>query len=96
MSSDVPMRLCSGCNHNVVIACLPKGRTGTNSAAVVASHMVRAFPAVRPGLMVGIGGGIPPRVRLADVVISVPAFGYPGVIQWDIGRAKQGGYQPHS
>lgn len=45
--------------HNVVIACLPSGVYGTNSAAVVASQMLTTFPSIRFGLMVGIGGGVP-------------------------------------
>ena len=42
--------------HNVVIACLPAGKTGTNSAAAVAVEMNSVFPSIRFGLMVGIGG----------------------------------------
>ena len=45
--------------HNVIIACLPEGQTGTNSAAAVAVHMKSAFRSIRFGLMVGIGGGVP-------------------------------------
>ena len=45
--------------HNVVIAALPEGDYGTNSAAVVARDMLRSFPNVRIGLMVGIGGAAP-------------------------------------
>ncbi|KAI9931069.1 hypothetical protein MW887_010726 [Aspergillus wentii] len=45
--------------HNVVIACLPAETTGKASAASVAKDMLRSFPAVRFGLMVGIGGGAP-------------------------------------
>lgn len=41
--------------------------------------------------MVGIGGGIPPQVRLGDVVVSVPQGTHPGVIQWDMGKTEQGG-----
>lgn len=77
--------------HNVVIACLPKGRYGTNSAATVATQMVHAFPSIRLGLMVGIGGGIPLKVRLGDVVISTPGDQFPGVVQWDMGKVKRGG-----
>ncbi|KAH8690887.1 putative G-protein beta WD-40 repeat-containing protein [Talaromyces proteolyticus] len=47
-------------NHNVVIACLPAERIGKVSAATVASNMLRSFPAIRFGLMVGVGGGVPP------------------------------------
>ncbi|OTB05176.1 hypothetical protein M426DRAFT_31693, partial [Hypoxylon sp. CI-4A] len=78
-------------NHNVVITCLPKGKIGTISAASVVIYMAGTFPSIRFGLMVGIGGGIPPRVRLGDVVVSVPTNEHPGVVQWDIGKAEQGG-----
>ncbi|KAM0256424.1 hypothetical protein ACHAQJ_004949 [Trichoderma viride] len=77
--------------HNVVIACLPKGRYGNNSATNVATLMIGTFPSIKVGLMVGIGGGIPPKVRLGDVVVSTPEGQYPGVVQWDFGKAKQGG-----
>src|SRR5690242_2520618 len=43
--------------HNIVIACLPAGMTGTNSAATVASDMMRSFD-IKVGLMVGVGGGV--------------------------------------
>ncbi|KAE8319492.1 nucleoside phosphorylase domain-containing protein [Aspergillus transmontanensis] len=46
-------------DHNVVIACLPPKTTGKVSAATVAKDMLRSFPAIRFGLMVGIGGGVP-------------------------------------
>jgi hypothetical protein len=45
--------------HNVVIACLLEGQTGTNSAAAVAVQMKSTFSSTRFGLMVGIGGGVP-------------------------------------
>jgi nucleoside phosphorylase len=77
--------------HNVVIACLPKGRIGTNSAATVATQMADTFQHLKFGLLVGIGGGIPPKVRLGDVVVSTPVNQYPGVVQWDLGKAEEGG-----
>ncbi|KAL6807249.1 purine and uridine phosphorylase [Trichoderma sp. SZMC 28013] len=77
-------------SHNIVIACLPKGKTGTNSAATVAAWMVGTFPSIKVGLMVGIGGGVPPKVRLGDVVVSAPIGQFPGVVQWDFGKAKDG------
>lgn len=46
-------------DHNIVIACLPAEQTGKVSAATVAKDMLRSFPAIRFGLMVGIGGGAP-------------------------------------
>ncbi|KND91746.1 Ankyrin-3 [Tolypocladium ophioglossoides CBS 100239] len=77
--------------HNTVIACLPKGKYGTNSAATVATRMINTFPSIKFGLMVGIGGGIPPRVRLGDVVVSTPVDHFPGVVQWDFGKTEAGG-----
>jgi nucleoside phosphorylase len=78
-------------NHKVVVACLPKGKYGTNSAATIATRMVSTFPSIKVGLMVGIGGGIPPKVRLGDVVVSTPVDQYPGVVQWDFGKAEKDG-----
>jgi nucleoside phosphorylase len=77
--------------HNIVIACLPKGKVGTNLAATISAWMISTFPSIKFGLMVGIGGGIPPKVRLGDVVVSTPVGQFPGVIQWDFGKTKQGG-----
>jgi nucleoside phosphorylase len=77
--------------HNIVIACLPEGEIGTHMAATIATWMVSTFPLIKFGLMVGIGGGIPPKVRLGDVVVSTPADRYPGVVQWDFGKAEEGG-----
>lgn len=62
-------------SHNVALAGLPNGSYGTNSAAVAASHMLSAFPNLRFGLMVGIGGGAPSEdhdIRLGDIVVSKP------------------------
>jgi nucleoside phosphorylase len=76
--------------HNVVIAVLPAGRIGTNPASTIGSDMNSSFPNLRFGLMVGIGGGVPSEkndIRLGDVVVSVPVGRYPGVIQYDMGKA---------
>ncbi|KAK2025905.1 purine and uridine phosphorylase [Colletotrichum zoysiae] len=78
--------------HNVVIAVLPQGEYGTNSAAVVARDMLRSFPNVRVGLMVGIGGGAPTNkhdIRLGDIVVSCPRDGKGGVLQYDHGKTIQ-------
>jgi nucleoside phosphorylase len=75
--------------HNIVIACLPAGQIGNNSAASVAVQMKSTFNAIRFGLMVGIGGGVPSAehdVRLGDVVISQPFKEYGGVVQYDFGK----------
>ena len=79
--------------HNVVLACLPAGQTGTNSAAAVAMQMKSSFRSIRFGLMVGIGGGVPSAeadVRLGDVVVSQPEKGHGGVIQYDFGKTRPG------
>ncbi|KAI0449366.1 hypothetical protein F5B21DRAFT_494476 [Xylaria acuta] len=78
--------------NNVVIAVLPGGEYGTNSAANVANNMLRTFPHIRIGLMVGIGGGAPSKehdIRLGDVVVSMPSNGYGGVLQYDFGKTIQ-------
>ena len=49
---------------------------GNNAAAFAAANMLRSFPNVRIGLMVGIGGGATDcqgeDIRLGDVVVSSP------------------------
>lgn len=77
--------------HNIAIACLPEGQIGTNSAANVATWMISTFPSIKVSFMVGIGGGVPPTVRLGDVVVSIPTGNYPGVVQWDLGKAEKDG-----
>jgi nucleoside phosphorylase len=80
--------------HNIVIAALPYGQYGLVSAASVARDMIRSFPNVRIGLMVGIGGGAPSLrhdIRLGDVVVSSPGYGTGGVLQYDYGMTIQGG-----
>ncbi|KAF3927237.1 hypothetical protein ABW20_dc0107143 [Dactylellina cionopaga] len=78
--------------HNVVIAVLPDGEYGTDSAACVARDMLHSFRNIRIGLMVGIGGGAPSDkhdVRLGDVVVGVVRNGA-GVLQYDFGKTIQG------
>lgn len=73
------------CRHNIVLACLPN--YGTARAATVASNMLRSFPNIQIGLMVGIGGGVPggggdggADIRLGDVVVGDL------VVQYDLGK----------
>jgi nucleoside phosphorylase len=78
--------------HNIVIALLPDGEYGTILAAVVARGLIRSFPNVRIGLMVGIGGGAPSSkhdIRLGDVVVSSPSGGKGGGFQYDFGKTIQ-------
>ena len=70
---------------------MPKGTIGTNAAAAVAASMIGTFPSIRIGLMVGIGGGISPKVKLGGVVVSTPGDQYTGVVQWDLGKAEDDG-----
>jgi nucleoside phosphorylase len=86
-------------SHNVVIACLPAGVTGTNSAAIIATRMLSTFTSLRFGLMVGIGGGVPSQendIRLGDVVVSKPGGTFGGVIQYDFGKTVQAGRFIHT
>jgi nucleoside phosphorylase len=79
-------------DHNLIIACLPKGRYGLTSAASVAKDMLRSFSQIRFGLMVGIGGGAPSEkhdIRLGDVVVSSPVKRTSGVIHYEFGKAIQ-------
>ncbi|KAN0080897.1 hypothetical protein V8E54_004101 [Elaphomyces granulatus] len=85
--------------HNIVLACLPSGTTGISAAATAARDLLRSFPKVRFGLMVGVGGGAPsnpsddPRedIRLGDVVVSKPEGNYGGVLQYDLGKTIKDG-----
>ena len=78
--------------HDIVIASLPAGVHGTTPAATVAKDMLRTFPSIRFGLMVGIGGAAPSLnydIRLGDVVVSEPHGMNGGVIQYDRGKITQ-------
>ncbi len=82
--------------HNVVIASLPPGRYGTTPAATAATQMLSSFPAIKFGLMVGIGGGIPSNhndIRLGDVVVSRPEGNFGGVKQYDCGKVTARGFE---
>lgn len=80
--------------HNVVITSLPGGAYGNTSATSVAMQLLSSFRAIRIGLMVGIGGGVPSSnadIRLGDIVVSQPTATSGGVIQYDLGKALPGG-----
>jgi nucleoside phosphorylase len=82
--------------HNVVIACLPAGVYGTNSAATVATQMLSSFESIRVGLTVGIGGGVPSAerdIRLGDVVVSKPGGTFGGVVQYDRGKTAESKFE---
>lgn len=71
--------------HNVVIVGLPMGRIGTNDSAAVITRMASTFPNIKFGMMVGVGGGIPKKTQLGDVVISSARGTSAGVVQHDMG-----------
>ncbi|KAF3155068.1 hypothetical protein TWF788_006463, partial [Orbilia oligospora] len=80
--------------HNVVISWLPQAGYGLTNAAIVATRMNTTFTRMRFGLMVGVGGGAPSStndIRLGDIVISQPTNRSGGVIQYDFGKATEGG-----
>jgi nucleoside phosphorylase len=80
--------------HNVVMAVLPAGTYGKVNTAVRAIQLKATFPGIRFGLMVGVGGGVPDEdhdIRLGDVVVSQPGNNFGGVIQYDLGKAGEGG-----
>ncbi|KAE8155002.1 hypothetical protein BDV25DRAFT_170327 [Aspergillus avenaceus] len=79
--------------HNVVITVLPSGEYGIPAAACVGRDLVRSFPNVRLGLMVGVGGGVPTNhdIRLGDVVVGNPEGVDSGLFQYNYGKALQDG-----
>jgi nucleoside phosphorylase len=82
--------------HNVVITGLHQ--PGNNPAATVIAQIRMSFPNLRLGLLVGIGGGVPAKtdngmIRLGDVVVSKPASGHSGVVQYDHGKAETGHFK---
>ena len=80
--------------HNVVMACLPEYNI---VAAVNAATMMNfAFPSLRFGLMVGIGGGIPSEdrdIRLGDIAASDPTRREGGAIDHDFVRIEPDGFR---
>ncbi|KAK4077789.1 uncharacterized protein Triagg1_3483 [Trichoderma aggressivum f. europaeum] len=76
-------------DHNIVVACPPDEEIGnTSAAAIVAVLMKSTFPQIRFVFLVGVGGGISPKVKLGDVVVSIPVKQYPALVQWDTGNLK--------
>ncbi|THZ81488.1 purine and uridine phosphorylase [Aureobasidium pullulans] len=78
--------------HKVVLAVLPKGEIGVGSAASVITHIIRSFPNIRIGLLVGVGGGAPTKdhdIRLGDIVVSSPKDGRSGIYHHDFGKETQ-------
>ncbi|KAL4772848.1 purine and uridine phosphorylase [Aspergillus nidulans var. acristatus] len=79
--------------HNVVIT--STSGYGTNAATQAVTNMIRSFPNIRFGLMVGIGGAVPGEPdpcqpmkdnRLGDIVVSEPKGNHGGVLNYDMGK----------
>ncbi|KAH6700670.1 NACHT domain-containing protein [Leptodontidium sp. MPI-SDFR-AT-0119] len=76
-------------SHNIVIASSPVGYNYTSSVAQVASQMLSTFPALRFGLLVGVGSGVPinaPNMQFGDVVVSQPDRNSGGLVQYGVGQ----------
>ncbi len=81
--------------HHIVLACLP-GNQGKGAAAIVATNMDRTFPSIHSRFLVGVGGGVPSDkhdIRLGDVVVSMPEGPHGGVVQYDLGKETEDGFQ---
>lgn len=80
--------------HNVALACLP-GTQGKGAAAIVTTNMARTFPSIKYRFLVGIGGGVPSNkhpIHLGDVVVAMPDGEHGGVVQYDLGRDTENGF----
>ncbi|EFY95807.2 ankyrin repeat-containing protein [Metarhizium robertsii ARSEF 23] len=95
-SYDLGSISCKSGPHHVVITSLPSGQYGNTAATTAAAQMLSSFPAIKFGLMVGIGGGIWSEnndIRLGDVVVSNPEGSFGGVKQYNSGKATVDGFQ---
>ncbi|KAL2204863.1 purine and uridine phosphorylase, partial [Sarocladium strictum] len=83
------------CGHNVVLAWLP-GEQGNSQAARVATNLSRTYKNIKWRFLVGVGGGInneKHRIRLGDVVVSMPNMAHAGVARYDLGRDTDSEFQ---
>ncbi|KAH8703469.1 hypothetical protein BGW36DRAFT_288398 [Talaromyces proteolyticus] len=77
--------------HNVEIAGFPASEFGIGIAASVATEVLRDFPDLEVGLLVGIAAGIPSpnhNIRLGDVAVAVPSDDTAGVIGYDMVKVE--------
>ncbi|RPA80570.1 purine and uridine phosphorylase [Ascobolus immersus RN42] len=83
--------------HRIVMAGLPQGEYGTNSANTVAAHLTMSFLNIKYGLMVGIGGGVPGHdehdIRLGDVVVGCAVGQSGGIVHYNKGKVQQDGFK---
>ncbi|KAF3230042.1 hypothetical protein TWF192_007105 [Orbilia oligospora] len=76
--------------HNIIITCLPLKCYGTCQTSRAISQMHSTFPSIKITFIVGIGAGIPSKVKLGDVVISTEWA------KWDFGKTNKDGVFEHT
>lgn len=79
-------------SYNVAIAGYPVGEVGIGISGSMVSEVLRDFPNLEAGLLVGIAAGIPSPtrdIRLGDVAIAVPNKDTPGVIGYDLVKVEE-------
>lgn len=59
-------------DHNIVISCPRAAEFITYSITLVAMNLHQTFPSIEYSFITGVGSGIPPNIRLGDVVIDTP------------------------
>ncbi|KAL4864489.1 nucleoside phosphorylase domain-containing protein [Aspergillus spectabilis] len=88
-------------SHNVAIVFPGEGISGIAPTTEMVTHMVRTFPHIRFGLLVGTGGGAPGPpdlenpyndIRLGDVVVGTPGEGHGGIVHYDYGKSEEDGF----
>ncbi|KAB8356465.1 hypothetical protein FH972_024048 [Carpinus fangiana] len=81
-------------DHQVVMACPSADRGSDKPNATAGKDMLRSFPSVRFGLMVGIGVGMPVGdhdIRLGDVVVNKPNERLGGVVEYNLDKVEPDG-----
>ncbi|KAI1748716.1 nucleoside phosphorylase domain-containing protein [Xylaria castorea] len=80
--------------HDTIVAWLP-WLQGKSAAAMVAANLDRTYPSIKWRFLTGIGGGVPEShdIRLGDVVVSMPEGRYGGLVQYDLGKDVDSGFQ---
>lgn len=79
-------------SHNVAIAGYPVGEVGLGVSGSMVSEVMRDFPHLEAGILVGIAAGIPSPsrdIRLGDVAVAVPNRDNPGLIGYDLVKAGE-------
>lgn len=67
---------------------------GLAASGSMAAEVVRDLPHLQFGLLVGIAGGMPSaanNMQLGDVAVAVPEGDRPGIVGYDLGKAREDG-----